>query len=422
MRAAINAALALAGLLGVCLPGAASALSLSEAIALAQKTNPTLAQSKAQADAADARLSQARAGRLPTVTLAGQSGWGTTDLSGFFGFGRSDVTPRGAALEFRQPLFAGGAITAAIQRARDGRDAALAQAAGARALMTAQVVQAYVGVLSAVRLAGMYDAQARQLEEIARQAELKFNAGEVPRTDLDQANARFAGARADLARAEGDVARARSRFVEMVGTSPEALEPLPAPPAIPISVDEAGASATRSSPTLAAAEAAARAARAGVQYAEAGRLPTLDLAATASTTRDQFFPGYRADGVTVGVQGRWALFSGGLVSGRISEARADVRAAEAALDAARSQVRDAVVDAWQDVQTAEAVREAAVEESKAALGALDSVRNEVRVGQKPTLELLNAQRESLAAQSALVIAEGERVVSAYRLNALLQGE
>ena len=410
-------------LLGMtCLPGPASAMSLSEAIALAEKSNPTLAQSNAQADAADARLSQARAGRLPTVTLSGQGGWGTTDLSGFFGFGRSDVTPRGAALEFRQPLFAGGAITAAIQRARDGRDAALAQAAGARALMTAQVVQAYVGVLSAVRLAGMYDAQARQLEEIARQAELKFNAGEVPRTDLDQANARFAGARADLARAEGDVARARSRFVEMVGTSPEALEPLPAPPAIPASLDEAVASATRSSPTLTAAEAAARAARAGVQYAEAGRLPTLDLAATASTTRDQFFPGYRADGVTVGVQGRWALFSGGLVSGRISEARADVRAAEAALDAARSQVRDAVVDAWQDVQTAEAVREAAVEESKAALGALDSVRNEVRVGQKPTLELLNAQRESLAAQSALVIAEGERVVSAYRLNALLQGE
>ena len=421
MKRIRNAALALACLPGVCLPGVASAMSLSEAIALAEKSNPTLAQSKAQAEAADARLSQARAGRLPTVTLSGQGGWGTTDLSGFFGFGRSDVTPRGAALEFRQPLFAGGAITAAIQRARDGRDAALAGAAGARALLIAQVAQAYVGVLSADRLATLYDAQARQLEEIARQAELKFKAGEVPRTDLDQANARFAGARADLARAEGEVARARSRFVEMVGTPAEALEPLPPPPTIPASLDEAIAAATRASPTLTAAEAAARAARAGVRFAEAGRLPTLDLAATASSTRDQFFPGYRADGVTVGVQGRWVLFSGGLVSGRISEARADVRAAEATLDAARSQVRDAVVDAWQDVRTAEAMREAAADESMAAMSALDSVRNEVRVGQKPTLELLNAQRESLAAQSALVIAEGERVVDAYRLNALLRG-
>ena len=209
MKGARNAALILACLLGVCLPGAASAMSLSEAIAVAEKSNPTVAQSTAQADAADARLSQANAGRLPTVTLSGQTGWGTTDLSGFFGFGRSDVTPRGASLEFRQPLFAGGAITAAIQRARDGRDAALAQAAGARVLLTAQVAQAYVGVLSVDRLATMYDAQARQLEEIARQADLKFKAGDVPRTDLDQANARFAGARADLARATSPCARAR---------------------------------------------------------------------------------------------------------------------------------------------------------------------------------------------------------------------
>ena len=196
-RSAVLARVAVACVLAVGAPLAASAMSLSEAIALAQKSNPTLAQSKAQADAAEARLSQANAGRLPTVVLSGQSGWGTTDLSGFFGFGRSDMTPRGASLEFRQPLFAGGAITAAIQRARNGRDAALAQAAGARALLTAQVAQAYVGVLSANRLATMYDAQARQLEEIARQADLKFKAGEVPRTDLDQATARFAGARAD---------------------------------------------------------------------------------------------------------------------------------------------------------------------------------------------------------------------------------
>jgi len=75
--------------------------------------------------------------------------------------------------------------------------------------------------------------------------------------------------------------------------------------------------------------------------------------------------GLSADGVTVGVQGRWTLFSG---------------------------------------------------------GALDSVRNEVRVGQKPRLNLLDAEREALVAQSALVAARGEAAVSSYRLNALLHGQ
>ena len=44
------------------------------------------------------------------------------------------------------------------------------------------------------------------------------------------------------------------------------------------------------------------------------------------------------------------------------------------------------------------------------------------MGQKPTVELLNAEREALAAQDALVIARGEQVVDSYKLKALLQGE
>lgn len=418
----MRATAALGLLAAICLPGIATAMSLDEAIALAQRSNPTLAQSKAQADAADARLSEARAGRMPTVVLSGEAGWGTTDLGGFFGFGRSNVSPRGAVLEVRQPLFAGGAITAAIDRAREGRDAALAQAAGAKALLSAQVAEAYVTVLSAGQLLALQEAQVRQLDEIAQQAELKFKDGETPRTDLDQARARLAGAQADLARANGDVARARAHFTNVVGVEPEALEPLSEVPQTPAALEDAFADATQSSPTLLAAEASARAADAGVRYAQADRLPTVALTASASTTRDQFFPGYRADGVTVGVQGRWTLFSGGLVSGRISEARADVRAAQAALDVARAQIREAVVGAWQDVQTSRAVIQAASDQSTASASALDSVRNEVRVGQKPTVDLLDAEREALAAQDALVIARGQQVVDAYRLNALLHGE
>jgi len=419
---ALRAAAALGALAAICLPGMARAMSLPEAIALAQKSNPNLAQSKAQADAATARLSEANAGRLPTVVLSGESGWGTTDLGGFFGFGRSNVSPRGAALEVRQPLFAGGAINAAIDRAREGRDAALAQAAGAKAMLSAQVAEAYVTVLSAGQLLSLNEAQVRELSEIVQQAQLKFKDGVTPRTDLDQARARLASAQADLARANGDVARARAHFATLVGAEPDALEPLSDIPATPAALEDAVAAATQSSPTLLAAEASARAADAGVRYAQADRLPTVALTASASSTRDQFFPGYRADGVTVGFQGRWTLFSGGLISGRISEARADVRAAQATLDAARAQVREAVIGAWQDVQTARAVVQAASDQSAAAASALESVRNEVRVGQKPTVDLLDAEREALAARDGLVIARGQQLVDAYRLNALLHGE
>ncbi|CAN5908385.1 TolC family outer membrane protein [soil metagenome] len=389
---------------------------------LAQRANPMLAQSKALADAADARLVQARAGRLPALTLSGEAGQGTTDLGGFFGFGRADVSPRAAALELRQPLFTGGAVSAAIERARQGRDAALAQAGGAKALLVAQAAEAYVAVLSAREILALNEAQVRQMGEIAGQAQLKFNGGETPRTDLAQAQARLAEARAGLAHTNGDAANNSTSSISVVGVEPKNRDAMLAPPPNPRSLDEAMSTALQTSPALVAAEAEARAADAGVRYARAERLPSLALTATASSSRDQFFPGYRADGVTVGVQGRWTLVSGGLISGKIDEARAGARGARSGVDSARAQVREAVTGAWEDVQTSRALVEAAADQATAAASALDSVQNEVRVGQKPTLDLLDAEREALAARSAGVSARGGAVAAAYRLNALLHGD
>lgn len=418
----MRAVLVLTLLAGVAAPLGASAMTLPEAIAQARRANPGLAQVRAQSDAASARLAQARAGRLPSLTLSGESATGTSDLGGFFGFGQSDVSPRAASLQLRQPLFTGGGVSAAIAQAQEGRAAAVAQVGGAASMLSAEVAAAYVGVLSAQDMVALAQAQVQQMDTITAQAVLRFKGGEIPRTDLDQARARQAESRASQARAEGQLARSRAHFVSVVGVEPDGLEPVIASSVSPATLDEAIATASQSSPVLAAAQAAERAAQAGVRYARAERLPSLALTATASTARDQFFPGYSADGVTVGVQGRWTLFSGGAVSGRIDEAGAALAGAQAHLGAARAQVREAVTGAWGDVATARAVMLAAIDQASAATSALDSVRNEVRVGQKPVLDLLDAQREALAAQGALVAARGEVTVSSYRLDALLHGQ
>lgn len=418
----MRAALALTLVISAMAPSGAWAMTLSEAIALARRANPDLAQIRAQSDAATARLAQARAGRLPNLTLSAEAASGTSDLGGFFGFGQSDVTPRAASLQLRQPIFSGGRVSAAIAQAGEGRAGALAEVGGATAMLGAQVAAAYVGVLSAQDMLALSQAQVAQMDTIIAQAQLRFRGGEIPRTELDQAMARHAESRAALARAEGLLARSRAHFASLVGAEADGLEAEVGAPATPGTLDEAIATASQSSPLLLAAQAAERAAQAGVRYARAERAPSLALTATASTARDQFFPGYRADGVTVGVQGRWTLFSGGLVSGRVDEAGAQLRLAQARLDAARNQVREAVIGAWGDVVTARAVQRAATDQARAATSALDSVRHEVRVGQKPLLDLLDAEREALAAQNAMIAARGEVTISTYRLNALLNAQ
>jgi len=408
---------ALLGTLWLAAP--AGATTLDEAIAAAMAHSPAVAMAASAGDAADARLEQARAATRPTATLSGTIGYGRLDMKQFFGLGAENVTPRAAMATIEQPLFTGGRAAAARAQARAGQAAAEAGKLRTRGDLAAQVAQAYGGVLTAARMRAMAGELVAQTTEIERQARLRFRAGESPSTDVAQATARAAEARAILARAEGGAALAEAQYRNLVGVAPEALEPLPQGAAVPESLDAAIAEAQAANPARAAAVAALAAARAVAAGARADRLPTAGAFAEASMVRDQFFPDYSANAATVGVRARWQLYSGGRVGGRISEASAEVRSAEAALRAADQQLEADVISAFQDVRTQAMVRDAADAQALAAAEALAAVGHEVRVGMKPQLAQLDAARENIAAAAAQAQARADAVVARYRLAALL---
>jgi TolC family type I secretion outer membrane protein len=396
----------------------AAAMTLDQAIAQALANDPGLKRAQAERDAANARLQQARAGALPSLTVSGSASAGSADFGPFFGFGRRDLHQSSAQVTLQQPVFTGGGVTAAIDQAKAGSAGARSQYESVRLGLIADVAEAYEAARRSGQVVALGQAEVEELSLFADQARRRFTAGDAPRTDVDQAMARLAQARADLARADGAAAQARVRFHTLVGQDPEALEPPAAPPPTPKTLDEAAALARINNPALQAARSAARASEAGVRRAEAERLPTVALVAEASSIRDQFLPGYRADGGTIGVQGRWSIFSGGLISGRISEAQAGRRGAEASLEQARNAVDEAVINAWQTLRTSEMVADAAAQQAKAAESALDGIKNEVRVAARPAIDQLDAEREALAAKVAAIQADAARLVAAYRLNAV----
>ncbi|CCW18549.1 type I secretion outer membrane protein, TolC family [Sphingobium indicum BiD32] len=399
--------------------GTAQAITLDEALAAAIAHTPDIAAADADADVAKARLEQAKAGGLPTATVSGTIGYGRLDPRGFFGLGAANVTPRSAQLTVEQPLFTGGRVRAGIDQARAGIAGAEAGQTGMRSQLVMAVTQAYGDVLTAARMVDLYGRLVTQTTEIERQARLKFRAGESPSTDVSQAVARLAEARAGLARAQGMQVSAKAHFRNLTGLEPLDLQPLPANPVLPATLDEAMDTAIRNNPALAQSEASLRGAQAAARGARAERLPTVGAFAEGATVRDQFFPDYRADSATVGIRARWELFSGGRVSGKVAETNSRVRAADARARAMRSQVEEQVISAFQDVRTAQLVEQAASDQAAAAIQALDSVTHEVRVGIKPQLDLLDAERESIAAQAGAARAATDRIVAAYRLLSLL---
>jgi outer membrane protein len=248
---------------------------------------------------------------------------------------------------------------------------------------------------------------------------LYFKAGESRSTDVAQAAARLAEARGGLAGAEGAVAAARAHYRNLVGDDPVDLAPVPADPAAPPTLDDAVAMAARNSPAIAQAEVGLAVARAANCGAHADRLPIVGAFAEAGRVKDQFFPDYRANSATVGVRANWQLYTGGRVDGRITETTAEARVAEARLRAARQAVEAQVITLFEGLRTAQLVAIAAADQARASEQARISVAHEVRVGMKPQLDLLDAEREAIAATARAAQADAVRITTAYRLSAAL---
>lgn len=396
----------------------AAAQDLAAAITDALANAPTLAEATAGEAAAKARLDRARAERNPLVRVEGSYGAGRIDNGGFFGITADNVSPLALQATAEMPLYAGGRISSAIDQARGGADMARFRAEQARLQTIVLAVSTYTEVLTARKLEARYGQLVRALTETERQAGLRFRAGEIASSDLAQARARSGEAFAGFAQAQGRLASAEAAFQRLTGKPAGDLAALPELPPVPPSLDQALDMARTSNPALWQAKAGVDVARAGVRSAKAEGMPTVGAFAEAAHVRDQFFPGYKADSVAVGVRGRWTLWAGGRVAAQTRVADADLDASEARLRQADQALEGMVIDAWQGLITAQRMSEASQLRSVSATEALRGTRLEAQVGAKPTLAVLDAEREAIEAEAALLQAEGMRTVAAWRLNAL----
>ena len=91
------------------------------------------------------------------------------------------------------------------------------------------------------------------------------------------------------------------------------------------------------------------------------------------------------------------------------------------LDTNRDQARETVVQSWGRLEAAKAQIDSTTAQVNAAEFALNGVREEARVGERTTLDVLNAQQELVNARVALVRAQHDRVVGSYTLLAAVGG-
>jgi outer membrane protein len=421
-------AIALSAWIWVVAPAASWADSLPWALAQAYQNNPQLNAQRTAVRVSDENVPQALSGFRPRVSLSASISEAYVD-----NLSKSTSPTTGGPIYSRSKgettaQSYGGTVTQNIlngyQTASRTRQAEhLVSAARETLRLTEQnvLLAAATTYMNLIRDAAILDLQGRNVEvlqEQLRQTQDRFNVGEVTRTDVAQSESRLAAARASMLQAESNLTTSRSTYRQVIGVEAGKLEPASpvdrlAPRALPQAIQEAW----MRHPSVTTAMFNVDAALMQVKIAEGALYPSLNIVgsvqknygSTQALSTLESFSGSAGAQVTVPV------YQGGGEYATIRQSKESLNQRRSDLDTARDQARQTLVQSWGQLESTKAQIQATQAQVTATEIALNGVREEARVGQRTTLDVLNAQQELVNARVSLVTAQRDRVVASYTL-------
>lgn len=396
---------------------AASAMTLEQALVNAYYSNPTMNAQRAATRAVDEQVPQALAGYRPQVFGNAEIGVERIETRGSVNRRlRNDTVPRGYGITASQTLFNGFQTGNLTRSAESQVLAARETLRNTEQNVLLDAVTAYVNVLRDGAIVQLQRQNLEALNEQLRATRDRFNVGELTRTDVAQAQARVAQAESQLSAANANLNASRAAFRRDIGSDPTNLTPARTYERFGFnSLDAAIAEGFGKHPAIMAARHGVDVAGLQVKVAEGALLPTVRLETSIqrfhepSAQIDTSFDAQAAVRLTV------PIYQGGAEFSRVRQAKEVAGQRRLESDLARDQVRAAVIQSWGLVAASKFQVEAAQAQVQAAEIALNGVREEYRVGQRTTLDVLNAQAELVNARVALVTAQRDRVVASYSL-------
>jgi outer membrane protein len=254
------------------------------------------------------------------------------------------------------------------------------------------------------------------LTEQLKQTRDRFNVGEVTRTDVAQAESRLAAGRSTLLGAQSNYVTSEANYRRVIGVDPGRLAPgTPVDRLSPVTLAGAVTQGQTQSPSVLAAAYGVDIAELAVKVSEGALYPNLALTASVAQNADSTYLLQRQ--LVASVLGTLTvpIYQGGGEYSAIRQSKETVGQQRLNLDVNRDQARATVVQSWGQLDATKAQIEATTAQVNAAEIALNGVREEARVGQRTTLDVLNAQQELVNARVALVTAQHDRVVASYTL-------
>ena len=417
-------------LMGLGIPWALHAESLSDAWAMALQSNGTLAAARSEREAADAEHTAAMRARWPSLDLTGNytqlQHAPQLDISTQAGrlqapiWRHDSFTTAGADLSL--PVWTSGRISGGIGAAAAGARGAAAQEVGSAADIKLAVAESYVAVLRARRALAVAESNTESLRGHRDDVQIMYDRQAVPRSDLLAGQVSFANALQQRLRAANSLHLASAAYNRWVGQPLDRVPDLDIPPSTTPS--EAGESleqlvvhALERRPELAALAAQQERLEQSARSESAQGLPQLALHADYNHLDNQILD--RENFASVGIGFQWRVFDSGQLKARTNALRSHARATGQQLADLRSMVA-------LQVETALLDRDEAFARTRVAAAAVEQAEENFRVAKQLYASGLGTNNQVLDSESLRVAALTNRddaaldvLISQFRLQRAL---
>ena len=388
---------------------AVQAETIQSALARAYESNPQLNAQRAIVRQTDEGVPQALSGYRPTIRANAALGTGYTDFSvggvpvagttETVRFGFFPITINSTSIDTKGPSTFNSVGLTAQQSLYDAKTPAQTRAAESQvsaARETLRVIEqsvllsaasAYMDVLRDTANLEVQRSSVLVLLKMLKDTRSRRAAGEIPQTDVAQAEAHLAAGEASVAAAEATLMATRANYLRIIGNDPDKL--LPAAPVdnlSPRTLDLSIAQSRFENPSVTAAVYGVNVAELQVKIAESGLYPTLLLQGNIqnfnfqitntldanSLSRTKFFDS------SVWLRLNVPIYEGGREYSIIRQTKEAIGQQEFNLEQVRKQVRANVVQFWGQADATKVEVAAAERQVKAAESVLDGVRDEAR--------------------------------------------
>jgi outer membrane protein len=404
-------------------PAPALADTIEAALVRAYQNNPQLNAQRALVRSTDENVPQALSGYRPKVTATSSAGYQYVDTNTTSGGSAASILrreyhgtdpPRSVGLTVTQTLF-NGSQTANKTRVAESQVSGAREAL--RVLEETVLLGAATVYMDYLRDAAIVEVQRSNvvvLEQTLKQTRDRYSVGTVTPTDVAQAEAQLAAGKSQLLTADANLVTTRANFRRIIGNEPSNLAPgSPVDRFLPKSPASAVALSLIENPTVTAAMYGIDVNYLQVKINEGALLPTVSLQTSVQQAYEQSLTVFRAFGASTAVQVSAPIYQGGAEYSLIRQSKENLAQQRLNLEMIRDQARANTVTAWGQLVAGRAQVTSSESLVAASELALTGVRREATVGQRTTLDVLNAQQALVNARVALVTAQHDRVVASY---------